>query len=134
MPHTAKHSQLGISQEGESDTEFGETPLALQFDKSQPDLLKQFEQLLTKALKHTSDTITKWLTQEIRDLGHHTTTLEQRAEEVEILTHNHSEELEALHEENLSLQARLEDFESRARRSNIHIRRIPETVTDLLVH
>lgn len=39
-----------------------------------------------------------------------------------------TDELEALHEENLSLQSHLEDFENRARRSNL---RIPETVTDL---
>lgn len=62
MPHSTKHTRLGISQEGESDTEFGVTYLALQFDSLQPDLLKQFEQLLTKALKPTSDIFTECLT------------------------------------------------------------------------
>lgn len=39
--------------------------------------------------------------------------------------------MEALHEENSTLQIRLENFENRARRSNLHVRGIPETAVDL---
>lgn len=115
------HTWLEASNEGESDAEFRVTPLALQFDNSQPDLLINFEQLLTKALKHTSDN-------EIGDLGRCTSQREQRADEVEILTRNHSEKLEALHEENLTLKSH---FENRARCSNLRIHGISESVTGL---
>ncbi|XP_077309891.1 tudor domain-containing protein 1 [Lithobates pipiens] len=57
--------------------------------------------MLTKDLKHTSDTITEKLTCEITDLGRRTSELEHRADEIEILTSNHSD-LEALCEDNLT--------------------------------
>lgn len=40
-------------------------------------------------------------------------------------------EIKCLKEENLTLQNKLEDYENHARRSNLHIRGIPETITDL---
>lgn len=44
---------------------------------------------------------------------------------------SHDNELETLKEENLILQTCLEDFENRARRSNLCIRGITETIVDL---
>lgn len=103
-----KHSRLAA--EVESDTDCRLTRLALQLESSQPDLLRQFEQMLTKALKHTSETITGKLTREIRDVERRTAELEQRADDLVNLAGNHSEELESLHEENLTLQSRLGDL------------------------
>lgn len=57
--------------------------------------------------------------------------LEQRTEELDLITGNHSEELETLcEEETLTLHNR-EDFENRAKRSNIRIRGILESIVDL---
>lgn len=93
--------------------------------------LEQIELLLQKSLKVTSDYITTSLTKEIRDLGKRTSALELRADVLEKCTADFSSEIDNLKEENLTLQTRLEDYENRARRSNIRIRGIPETVIDL---
>ena len=95
------------------------------------ELIQQFERMLKKALKRTSDQITSSLTKEIRDLGSRTETLETKMEELEIYTQDYQSELETLKEENMALQTKLEDFENRARRSNLRFRGIPETVLDL---
>lgn len=87
--------------------------------------------MLTKALQNTSDAITEQLTWKIWDVGCCTSALEQRVEELHIITGNHVEELETLRKENLTLQSHLEDFENRAKRSNLCIQGIPETVVDL---
>ena len=131
-PHATPHTKpVALHPDGETDYDFGLTPLTLRGDTLQPDLLQQFERMLTRALKNTSDAITDRLTREIREVGHRTTLLEQRTEELELTAGNHSEDLEALREENSSLHSRLEDFENRARRSNVRIRGIPESVEDL---
>lgn len=57
--------------------------------------------MLNKALKQTSDHITGRLSREIRELGNHTEALEQRTDELEIGLENHTEETEALRNENI---------------------------------
>lgn len=52
-------------------------------------------------------------------------------EEINDITTAHADELEALKEENSILNLRLEDFENRARRSNLRILGIPENIIDL---
>lgn len=44
---------------------------------------------------------------------------------------NHSEELQALPDDNITLQMRLEDYENRAHCLKIRIGGLPETVVDL---
>lgn len=87
--------------------------------------------MLTRALQQTSDQITDKLSREIRELRQRTAHLEQKFDDIEILTHNHSEELETLREENLTLQTRLKDFENRGRRLNVCISGLPETIIDV---
>ena len=93
--------------------------------------MKQIEFFLQKALKQTSDHITEKLTKEIRDLGQRTAELENRVHDIETNVMIHETELDTLKDENFSLQTRLEDFENRARRSNLRIRGIPESIIDL---
>ena len=108
------------------------TPQIATLSKTVPsELLSQFEKMLNKALKRTSEQITTSLTKEIRDLGCRTETLEAKMDEIEIYTQDCQSELDALKEENLVLHSKLEDFENRARRSNLRFRGIPETVLDL---
>lgn len=71
--------------------------------------------MLQRALKQTSDQITNLLSREIRELDQHTSDLKQRVDNLKTLFSNHTDELEALREENQSLQAQLEDYENRAR-------------------
>lgn len=80
--------------------------------------------MLTRALKQTSDHITDRLSHGIRELGQRITDLEQRTDELDVL-------IQALREENLTLQSHLKDFENRDRRSNLRIRGIPEVITDV---
>ena len=94
-------------------------------------LLKQFERMLHKALKITSDQITASLTKEIREIGNRTEVLEPKLDETETYTQECMTELDMLKEENEILQNRQEDFENRDRRSNIRFRGIPEAVIDL---
>lgn len=94
-------------------------------------ILKQFEKMLHKALRQTSEQITNNLTKEIRELGQRTASLELKVEDIESTTQDCVSELEILKEENITLQNRLEDYENRTRRSNIRLRGIPETVIDL---
>lgn len=115
----------------ESDTEQILSQTSPQASSASPVILLQFEKMLHKALKQTSDQITKSLTKEIRELGNRTAALEIKMDEIEITTQENITELEQLKEENLILQTKLEDYENRARRSNLRIRGIPETVTDL---
>lgn len=105
--------------------------LAFSSDKPEPNHLMQFERMLARGLKKTSDTITEKRTHEIPEVSHRTSVLEQRRDEQDLLTGAHAKELKIIHEENLTLQARLEDFENRARCSNLHICGIPESVVDL---
>lgn len=117
MQCTPRQTHLEAATDGESDTDIRVSPLGLQYDTPQPELLHQFKQMLTKALKHTSDAITEELTREIFKLGQRTSKLDHRKDNLHILTRNHTEELE--------------DFENRVRRSNLETCGIPETVTDL---
>lgn len=84
-----------------------------------------------KALRQTSDHITNSLTKEIRELGNRTEALEFRVDEIENSAQDYMVELENLKEENLTLQSKLEDYENRARRSNLRISGILESVIDL---
>lgn len=90
-------------------------------------MFKQFEQMLQKANKQTSDHITDKLTSEIRELCQRTAELEVRVDELENYTQDYMAEIENLKEENLALQTRLEDYKNRARRYNLRISGIPET-------
>ena len=68
-----------------------------------PAILKQFEHMLHKALKQTSDQITSNLTREIRELGKRTAALEVKADDLEKISLEHTMEIENLKEENLLL-------------------------------
>lgn len=116
---------------GESDTEIIISQDISQDSLTPPALLKQFEQMLHKALKQTSEHITNSLTKEIRELGNRTATLELKVENMENTVQDFMTEIDNLKEENLTLQTRLEDFENRARRSYLRIRGIPENITDI---
>lgn len=76
------------SADGESNTDLGITPLFPYTDPESTDL-RQFECNLTKGLK---------LSREIRELEQRTADLEQRVDDLDIHTHNHSEEIETLRE------------------------------------
>lgn len=91
-------------------------------------MFKQFERMLQKALKQTSDHITDKLTHEIRELGQRTAELEVRVDDLENHTQDYLAEFENLKEENAVLQSRLEAQENRDLRSHLRIRGIPETV------
>lgn len=58
---------------------------------------------------------------EIREVGSPTSILEHKVEEINDIAITHTDELEALREGNSSLYTRLEDFENRARRSNLQL-------------
>lgn len=94
-------------------------------------ILKQFEKMLHKALQQTSEQITSNLTREIRELGRRTEALEMKMEDIENSTQDAFSEIDILKEENIILQNRLEDYENRARRSNLRFRGLPESITDL---
>lgn len=100
------------------------TPGILQNLPPGTDLINQFERVLQKALQNTSDTITVMLTREIHKVGRRTLVLEQRMDELDGITTNHNDELEAL-KENSSLYIRLQEFINRTRRSNLRVRGIP---------
>lgn len=87
--------------------------------------------MLHRALTQTLEQITYNLTKEIKELGNRTAALELRVEEKENSAQDYLTELDHLKEENLTLQNRLEDYNNRARRSNLRIRGIPESVIDL---
>lgn len=67
----------------------------------------------------------------MHEVDRRTSVLEQRMDELDLLTGTHVKELKIIREENLTLQAHLEDFESKARHSNLRIRGIPATMVDL---
>lgn len=52
-------------------------------------------------------------------------------EEIENTSQEYMSEIDSLKEENFTLQNKFEDYENRARRSNLRIRGIPESVLDL---
>lgn len=114
----------------ESDIEYTASSQTAVMDTLHPNIIKQFEKMLQKALKQTSKHITDSLTKEIRELGQHTSDLKNRVED-ETNVQSHVCELENLKEENLTLQMRLEDFENRACHSNLRIHGIPEPIVDL---
>lgn len=91
-------------------------------------MFKQFEQMLQKALKQTSDHITDKLTREIKELGQRTAELEVRVDDLVNHTQDYMAEFENLKEENSMLLSCLEDQENRDRLSNLRNRGIPETV------
>lgn len=134
MSHTAKQAQPLQLVCGESETDFNATPSVLHADSLHPNVIKQFEKMLQKALKQTSDHITESLIKEICELDQRTTDLEGKMDDLEINTGSCVNELEDLKEENLTLQNHLGDFENRARRSNLRICRIPETFTDSIYY
>lgn len=120
------HSLKSQESAGESDSDTGSSKSVVQST-----MFKQFERMLQKALKQTSDHITDKLTKEIRELGQRTAELEVRVDEIENHTQQYTSELDNLKDENLLLQSRLEDQENRDRRSNLRIRGIPESIVDL---
>lgn len=115
----------------ESDTELFLSQKSSQEPAVTPNLIKQFEKMLHKALKITSEQITNNLTKEIRELGNRTAALEIKTEELENTTQEFMTEIDLLKEENIILQNKLEDYENRARRSNLRFRGIPESIVDL---
>lgn len=68
---------------GESDTEIILSQKSSQESSASPDLIKQVERILQKALKQTSEHIASNLTKEIKELGNCTTALEHRVDEIE---------------------------------------------------
>lgn len=104
-PYTARsHSQLQLRSpsslsKGELLSDLGVTPTDIQNAINSSDLLNQFERILHRALQNTSDNITDKLTREIREVGRRTTILEQRMDEVDVITSNQTEELESLKDE-----------------------------------
>lgn len=128
---TQKETLLHAESSGESDIEQFPSQNSPHELVASPVPLKQFERMLQRALKQTSEHITSSLTKEIREIGARTAALEIRVDEVEISAQNNMSEIENLKEENVILQSKLEDFENRDRRSNLRIRGIPESVIDL---
>lgn len=116
---------------GKNVTKLENIEFTSQDDVTPPVTLKQIENLFKKSLKNISDHITNSFTKEIRELGQRMSELEIRVDDMENYTLNYSKETENLKEQNAVLQTRLEDYEIRARCSNLRIRGIPETVTDL---
>lgn len=114
-PRSQKQRQRQHPDEGESDAELLASPLSSQHSFMQPDILQQFERMLHRALKQTSDQITECLSKEIRELGQCTSDLEQKVDELVTHLSNHTDELKAIGEENQTLQAQLEDYKNRAR-------------------
>lgn len=129
--HKEKQPSVQITSPDDSDIELFPSQDSSKNVSTSPVPLKQFERMLQKALKQTAEHITSSLTREIRELGTRTDVLENKFEVMELSVQDTMKEIENLKEENFTLQSRLEDYENRARRSNIRIRGIPETVTDL---
>lgn len=127
--HKHKISQPDSPAESEGEETLSQD--ATQNSSAAPALLNQFERMLHKALKQTSEQITNSLSKEIRELGNRTATLELKVDETENTTQEHMAEMDTLKEENVMLQSRLENYENQARRSNLRIRGIPETVINL---
>lgn len=113
---------------GESDTEILFSQGSSQDFSAPPALMKPFERMLNKALKQTSEHITNSLTKEIREIGNRAAALELKMDEIENTAQDFMTESENIKEENSILQSRLEDYENRARRSNLRIRVIPESI------
>lgn len=99
-----KHQPIQTASPGESDSEINDIQSILQDSAASPALLRQFEKMLNKALRQTSEHITKSLKKEIRELGSHTEALETRVDEIEITTQEYMYELDNLKEENIALQ------------------------------
>lgn len=116
---------------GDSDSELTISHTPSQESTSPQSILNQFEKMLHKALKQTSEQISNNLTKEIRDMGPRTAALELKVEEMENSAQDYMSEIDLLKEENFMLQNKLEDYENRARRSNLSIRGIPESVIDV---
>lgn len=128
-PHKAKPLKLTANTTEateDSDSDSGDSQM-----ESHSVLFEKFEHILQKALKQTSDHITDKLTREIRELGFRTADLEIRMDDIESQSQHFTSEFKNLKEENVILQSRLEDQENRARRANLRIRGIPETITDV---
>lgn len=119
-PH--KQKLIPPDSPGESDSELSFTQGSSQDSPAPSALLGQFEKMLHKALRQTVEHITNSLTKEIRELGNRTEVLELRVDEMENSAQDYMAELENLKEENVILPSRLEDYENRARRPNLHIR------------
>lgn len=67
----------------------------------------------------------------LKEIGHRTNQLEQLMDLATTVLEGHEEEVDKLTAELESLRDKLEDAENRARRDNLRIRGIPETVIDL---
>lgn len=126
-----KMSQLISPGDSDSETDLTVSHTTIQESAVPTSIMKQFEKMLNKALKKTSEQITTNLTKEIRELGQRTASLELKMEEIESTNQEFIAEIDLLKEENITLQNRLEDYENRARRSNLRFRGIPESVIDL---
>lgn len=114
---TQRHTQCLQEGNSESDLDGGNS-----YSVIQSGMFKQFERMLQRALKQTSDQITDKLIREIKELGHRTAELEGKVDELENHTQDYTAEMENLKEQNLVLQTQLEDQENRDRRSNLRIK------------
>lgn len=99
-PHSVKaqlqlHNLKPQANAGESDFDAGSSQSGIQSS-----MFKQFDWMLQKALKQTSDHITDKLTHEIRELGQRTAELEGRVDELENHTQIYTTEFENIKEEN----------------------------------
>lgn len=87
--------------------------------------------MLQTELSTATTKLATQLTKEIRELGSRTNDLKDKMDAAITVIENHEQNLSDLKKELTSALLRLEDFENHARRGNLHLRRIPETVTYL---
>lgn len=93
-PHIQKQKLLQTESPGESDIELFPSQNSPHESAASPVPLKQFECMLQKALKQTSEHITSSFTKEIREIGARTAALEIRVDELEISAQNNMSEIE----------------------------------------
>ncbi|CAH2301855.1 Hypothetical predicted protein [Pelobates cultripes] len=74
--------------------------------------------------KTTADQIKR----EVRDLSARTATMERRHQEIETVQTATSEKLQAIQHKLTAMEERMADHEDRARRNNLRLRGVPETV------
>lgn len=94
-------------------------------------ILQKFRSIVRDEINAASRKLSAELVRGLKELGHHTNQLEQRMDVTTTVLEGHEDEVERLNAELVSLQDKLEDSENRARRDNLRIRGLPETITDL---
>lgn len=112
-----------------SDT--SEVDLYQQLALRDTDVLARFKTMpQTEPLAATTK-LAMHLTKERRELGSHTNDLEDKMDVAAMVLEKHEQDITDLKKELAAALLRLEDFENRARKGNLHLRGIPETVVDL---